>query len=84
MTGGFTGSENTKSTEMFSDFAWRMVGLLPRARNGLRATTLNNIVYLLGKSFNGIQSASFEYSKAETLKFCSLTPKMKLGITSIK
>ena len=50
MTGGFTGSENTKVTEMFghSYKAWKIVGELPRARNGLRATSVNNVIYLLG------------------------------------
>ena len=51
MTGGFTGSENTKVTEIFTvveDKAWRRVEDLPRARNGLRATNVNNMVYVLG------------------------------------
>ena len=51
MTGGFTGFENTKSTEIFTAGAtvWTTVGDLPRARNGLRATNVNNMVYVLGK-----------------------------------
>ena len=50
MTGGFTGSENTKITEIFSasSKAWKIVGELPSARNGLRATNVNNVIYLLG------------------------------------
>ena len=52
MTGGFTGEENTKSTEIFTAgaTAWTSVGGLPTARNGMRATTLNNMIYLLGIS----------------------------------
>ena len=51
MTGGFTGSENTKVTEIFSASTngWTIVGELPKARNGLRATDVNNVIYLLGK-----------------------------------
>ena len=51
VTGGFTGSENTKVTEIFTveDKAWRRVEDLPRARNGLRATNVNNMIYLLGE-----------------------------------
>ena len=49
MTGGFTGSETTKSTEIFTDGTWREVEPLPRARNGLRATNVNNMIYLLGE-----------------------------------
>ena len=51
MTGGFTGFENTKSTEIFTAGAssWTTVGDLPRARNGLRATNVNNMIYVLGK-----------------------------------
>ena len=51
MTGGFTGLENTKSTEIFEAGAtvWTIVGALPRARNGLRATNVNNIIYVIGK-----------------------------------
>ena len=51
MTGGFTGFENTKSTEIFTtgDTTWTTVGDLPRARNGLRATNVNNMIYVLGK-----------------------------------
>ena len=50
MTGGFTGSENTKVTEILSEKsnAWKIVDELPRARNGLRATNVNNVIYLLG------------------------------------
>merc|ERR550539_550666 len=40
VTGGFTGNENTKSTEILTTGAasWASVGKLPMARNGLRAT----------------------------------------------
>ena len=52
MAGGFTGLENTKSTEILKagGTAWTTVGNLPRARNGFRATNVNNIIYVLGKS----------------------------------
>ena len=51
MAGGFTGLEITKSTEILTvgDTAWTAVGNLPRARNGFRATNVNNIIYVLGK-----------------------------------
>ena len=51
MTGGFTGLEITKVTEIFSysTHTWKFVGDLPRARNGLRATNVDNIIYVLGK-----------------------------------
>ena len=57
MTGGFTGFENTKSTEIFTagDTTWTTVGDLPRARNGLRATNVNNMIYVLGKYHNHIK-----------------------------
>ena len=50
MTGGFTGFENTKSTEILTAEAraWTTVGALPDARNALRATNVNNMIYLLG------------------------------------
>lgn len=50
VAGGFTGIENTKSTEILTDGAniWTIVGELPRARHGLRATNVNNIIYVLG------------------------------------
>ena len=28
--------------------AWKEVGNLPKARNGMRATNVNNIIYVLG------------------------------------
>ena len=50
MTGGFTGLQNTKSTEILTTgaTAWMTVGPLPKARNGLRATSVDNIIYVLG------------------------------------
>ena len=58
MTGGFTGFENTKSTEIFTAGAsgWTTVGDLPRARNGLRASNVNNMIYVLGKYHNHIMA----------------------------
>ena len=50
VAGGFTGLEITKSTEILTvgDTAWTTVGNLPRARNGFRATNVNNMIYVLG------------------------------------
>ena len=55
MAGGFDGMRNLRSTEILieEDSAWSRVGDLPRARNGLRATTVNDIVYVLGKDTGG-------------------------------
>ena len=78
MTGGFTGSENTKVTEIFTveEKAWRTVGDLPRARNGLRATNLDNIIYVLGINilieFNNTESFFFHAGgDTEILRFNS-------------
>ena len=51
MTGGFTGLENTKSTEIFTAGAssWTQVGDLPHPGCEFRATNVNNVIYLLGK-----------------------------------
>ena len=51
MAGGFTGFENTKSTEIFTTgaTAWTTVVALPSPGCEFRATNLNNVVYLLGK-----------------------------------
>ena len=51
MTGGFTGLENTKTTEIYTakENIWRTEGEIPSARNGLRAANVNNIIYVLGK-----------------------------------
>ena len=52
VAGGFDGFANLRSTEILieRDSAWdkEKVGELPRARNGLRATNVNNIIYVLG------------------------------------
>ena len=55
MAGGFDGMRNLRSTEILIDgaSAWIRVGDLPRARNGLRATNVNDIVYVLGKETVG-------------------------------
>ena len=55
MAGGFNGIMNLGSTEILTDgkSAWELVGDLPRARNGLRATNVNDIVYVLGKDTGG-------------------------------
>ena len=52
MTGGFTGLENTGSTEVFTEKSpdWSEVSPLPKPRNGLRAATVNNVVYIFGKN----------------------------------
>ena len=50
VAGGFNGTLNLDSTEYLTDgdSAWKAVQNLPRARNGLRATNVNNIIYVLG------------------------------------
>ena len=53
VAGGFDGFANLRSTEILIDTAWVRVGELPRARNGLRATNVNDIVYVLGKDIGG-------------------------------
>ena len=55
VAGGFDGFANLRSTEILIDgaSAWDRVGDLPRARNGLRATNVNDIVYVLGKDTVG-------------------------------
>ena len=55
VAGGFDGMRNLRSTEILieEDSAWSRVGDLPRARNGLRATNVNDIVYVLGKETVG-------------------------------
>ena len=42
---------NTRTTEILNLGAtkWLKVGDLPRPRNGMRATNVNNMIYLLGK-----------------------------------
>ena len=42
---------NTRTTEILKPGAtkWLKVGDLPRPRNGMRATNVNNLIYLLGK-----------------------------------
>ena len=51
VTGGFTGYENTKSTEIFTAgaTAWTQCGELPHPGCEFCATNLNNVIYLLGK-----------------------------------
>ena len=51
VAGGFTGLENTKSTEIFTSgaAAWTPCGELPHPGCEFRATNVNNIIYLLGK-----------------------------------
>ena len=55
VAGGFDGRRNLRSTEILIDgaSAWNVVGELPKARNGLRATNVNDIVYVLGKDIGG-------------------------------
>ena len=48
VTGGFNSTENTETTEILNSrtSSWTLVGALPYARNGLRATTVANSIYL--------------------------------------
>ena len=49
VSGGWTGSADLDSTEIFSDNTWRTVaGKLPEPMSSLRVTTINNRVLSLG------------------------------------
>ena len=67
MAGGFTGFENTKSTEIFTAgaSAWTTVGALPSPGCEFRATNLNNVVYLLGKYHSKAEMTKKAGSKLE-------------------
>ena len=67
MTGGFTGLQNTKSTQILpaGETAWITVGELPKARNGLRAATVDNTIYLLGKYHSKAEMTKKAGSKLE-------------------
>ena len=75
MTGGFTSEKNTDSTEILDSRTsrWRDVGPLPYARNGLRATTLANSVYL----FVGTETEILKYeaSAQSWVYYANMTPK---------
>ena len=49
VTGGHAVNDNLRSTELFKNGAWSLVGEIPFRIEGLRAATLGNIVYVSGK-----------------------------------
>ena len=52
VTGGWTGSSYTDSTEIFSDNVWRTVAAkLPVPMDNMKVATINNRVQLFGNSF---------------------------------
>ena len=59
VTGGFTSRENTETTEILDSrtSSWTLVGALPYARNGLRAATVANTIYL----FVGAETEILKY-----------------------
>ena len=59
VTGGFTSVENTETTEILESrsSSWTTVGALPYARNGLRAATVANTIYL----FVGAETEILKY-----------------------
>ena len=85
VTGGFTSTENTDSTEILNSrtSSWTQVGALPYARNELRATTVANNIYL----FVGAETdvLKFEASSQSWVHYADMTPKegSKLEVSPI-
>ena len=75
VTGGFNSTENTETTEILNatGSSWTLVGALPYARNGLRATTVANIIYL----FVGAETQILKYeaSSQSWLYYADMTAK---------
>ena len=59
VTGGFTSVENTETTEILESptSSWTYAKPLPYARNGLRAATVANTIYL----FVGVETEILKY-----------------------
>ena len=75
VTGGFDSKENTDSTEILNSgsSSWTLVGALPYARNGLRATNVANNIYL----FVGAETEILKYnaSSQSWVYYAEMTPK---------
>jgi len=87
VTGGFTGFENTKKTEILpaGAAAWIMAGELPRPRNGLRSTSVNNMIYLLGGDTEILEFDSSSGENGEWRVTAQMTKKagIKLEVSTI-
>ena len=75
VTGGFNSTENTDSTEILNSgsSSWTLVGALPYARNGLRATNVANIIYLFVGAETDI--LKYETSSQSWVYYADMTPK---------
>ena len=51
MTGGWDDDMRLSSTEIYQDFSWRLVGELPEASSRVHGANINNIIFMIGKSF---------------------------------
>ena len=75
VTGGFTSRENTETTEILDSrtSSWTLVGALPYARNGLRAATVANTVYL----FVGAETEILKYeaNSSSWVHYAEMTAK---------
>ena len=88
VTGGYTGSEVTSTTEILTlkeGKVWQIVGNLPRPGNGLRATTVNNVIYLLGRNTLRLNWGQSNLSlKGEIRRYCSSRILIRPGETSLR
>ena len=50
MAGGYTGSDPLSSTEIYEAGQWKYVQSLPEAVSGIRGASVQNTVYMMGKS----------------------------------
>ena len=100
MTGGYTGSEVTSTTEILTlkeGKVWQFVGNLPRPGYGLRATTVNNVIYLLGRNIlrprpgwplssgGGTEILQFDSDGSSWQVYSHITPRsgMKLEVSTL-
>ena len=85
VTGGFTSVENTETTEILESrsSSWTTVGALPYARNGLRAATVANTIYL----FVGAETEILKYEATNSswVYYANMTAKegSKLEVSNI-
>ena len=85
VTGGFDSNENTDSTEIMRNrnSNWTYVGKLPYARNGLRAATVANSIYLFVGAETDI--LKYEASNQSWVHYAKMTPKegSKLEVSTV-
>ena len=85
VTGGFDSFENTDSTEIQKTrrSRWKYVGVLPYARNGLRATTVANSIYLFVRSESDV--LKYEASSGTWVYYADITPEeeSKLEVSTV-